>query len=147
MGWNDSHLHEFNIGGERYGDPATTDDVADENRLSLTALVRSGVTRFVYTYDFGDNWEHAILIEKSPPANAPSVAPACIAGKRHCPPEDCGGPWGYAELLEILANPNHPQHEEQAEWIGDSYDPESFSIAGADKALAAAFRRERPPSA
>jgi hypothetical protein len=142
MGWGDCHLHDFDVGGEQYGDPNTTDDVASERRLTLNALVKSGVTRFAYTYDFGDDWEHAILIEKAPPANDAKAYPACVGGKRNGPPEDCGGVWGYAELLEILANPAHPQHEEQLEWVGGEFDPKAFSVAAADAALASAFGRK-----
>ncbi len=147
MGWDAGHLHDFDIGGDRYGDPSITEDVSDESRKKLSGLIRSGVTRFAYTYDFGDNWEHDILIEKVLPANAPSAWPACLAGKRHCPPEDCGGPWGYADLLDILANPEHPDHEEQSEWLGDDFDPEAFSVAAADATLATVFRRNEPPEA
>lgn len=147
MGWHDCHLHDFEVGGERYGDPGTTDDVIDERRLRLNALPRSGVTRFAYTYDFGDNWEHDILIETKPPSGEARVYPACVAGKRHCPPDDCGGPWGYAELLEILANPAHPQHKDQVEWLGEPFNPEAFSVAEADTALAATFRRKPVPVA
>jgi hypothetical protein len=142
MGWHDCHLHDFDIGGERYGDPSTTDDVADEERIRLNAFVKAGVTRFGYSYDFGDNWEHQVLIEKAPPAGAPAACPACVAGKRACPPEDCGGVWGYAELLAILADPAHPQREEQLEWIGGEFDPEAFSVADADAMLAATFPRK-----
>jgi len=142
MGWDDGHLHDFDVAGERYGDPSTTDDVTNEDRLTLNAVMKAGVSRFAYTYDFGDNWEHDILIEKRPPAGDPKPYPACVAGKRNCPPEDCGGAWGYADLLEILANPAHPQHEEQLEWLGGEFDPEAFSVADADAALAATFRRK-----
>jgi hypothetical protein len=141
MGWMDSHLHSFDVGGEQYGDTATTDDVADEARLTLNGLVKSGISRLRYTYDFGDNWEHDILIEKAPPASGATAYPACVAGKRNCPPEDCGGTWGYAEVLEILADPSHPQYEEQREWIGEEFDPEAFSVSEADTMLAAAFKR------
>lgn len=147
MGWYDSHLHDFDVDGQRYGDPSTTDDVVNERRLTLNALVKSNVTRFAYTYDFGDNWEHAILIEKAPPIGAATAYPACIAGKRACPPEDCGGTWGYTELLEILADPAHPQHEEQLEWLDNAFEPEAFSVATADAALATAFGRNEPPPA
>jgi len=152
MGWYGCHLHDFDVGGRRYGDPSDTDDfdddddVADESRLRLNALVRSGVTRFRYTYDYGDRWEHEILIEKAPPAGPARALPACVAGKRNCPPEDCGGPWGYAELLEILADPGHPQHDEQLEWVGGEFDPEDFSVEDANAMLAAAFGRKEPPS-
>jgi hypothetical protein len=70
MGWHDSHLHAFDIDGRKYGDRQTVDDVADENRLTLNSLLKSGVARFTYTYDFGDNWEHMVAIEKTQPALA-----------------------------------------------------------------------------
>jgi hypothetical protein len=142
MGWHDAHLHSFDVGGREYGDPKSADDVADETRLTLNGVVKSGISRFRYTYDFGDDWEHDVLIEKAPPANSATAYPACVAGKRNCPPEDCGGPWGYAELLTILADPSHEQYEEQREWIGEDFDPEAFSVADADTILAAAFRRK-----
>jgi hypothetical protein len=142
MGWEDSHLHAFDVGGRQYGDPATTDDVADEASLTLNGLVKSGISRFRYSYDFGDDWEHDVLIEKAPAANSATAYPACVAGKRSCPPEDCGGPWGYEQLLTILADPGHKQYEEQREWIGEDFDPEAFSVSEADTILAAAFRRK-----
>ena len=118
MGWDDCHLHTFDIEGRQYGDRRAVDDVADENRLTLNGLTKSGVTRFAYTYDFGDNWQHAVVIEKSLPAVEALSRPVCIAGKRRCPPEDCGGPWGYRELLDVLADPAHPEHAGQAK-LGD----------------------------
>jgi hypothetical protein len=144
MGWGDSHLHAFDINGEQYGDPSTTDDVANERRLTLSTLARNGVTRFIYTYDFGDDWEHDILIEKAPPTHTAKAVPACIGGKRNCPPEDCGGPWGYAELLPVLADPANPSHQEMQEWIGGDFDPEAFSVEDADASLAAVFDRKEP---
>ena len=72
----------------------------DENRLTLNGLLKSGIARFGYTYDFGDTWEHAVAIEKTQPAANGSSYPACVAGKRNCPPEDCGGSWGYQHLTE-----------------------------------------------
>jgi Plasmid pRiA4b ORF-3-like protein len=146
MGWQGGHLHSFDIAEQQYGDPSTTDDMANERRLTLNGVIKSGLTRFIYTYDFGDDWEHEILIEKAVPANDATAYPACIAGKRNCPPEDCGGIWGYEELLEILANPDHPEHEERLEWIGDAFDPEAFSVSDADATLAVAFRRKKPES-
>jgi hypothetical protein len=142
MGWHDSHLHAFDLNGRQYGDPRNADDVADENRLTLSGLLKSGVTRFAYTYDFGDNWEHAVVIEKALPTDAANAYPACVAGKRNCPPEDCGGPWGYLHLLEILANPSHPEHAEQSEWIGEEFDPDEFNTVIADATLAARFDRK-----
>lgn len=141
MGWGDCHLHAFNVEGRRYGDPDITDEVTDERRMTLNAVAKSGITRFAYDYDFGDNWEHAILIEKAPPATTATAYPACVGGKRNCPPDDCGGPWGYAEMLEVIADPTHPRHNDQIEWLGGDFDPEAFSVAKADAALGSAFGR------
>jgi hypothetical protein len=141
MGWEGYHLHLFDIDGRQYGEPHSVDDVADEQRLTLNALVKSGVARFSYTYDFGDNWEHSVVIEKKrPPVDAP-LYPACVAGKRNCPPEDCGGPWGYQRMLAILADPDHPEHADHIEWFGEDLDPEEFSVIGTDAIIAARFGR------
>ncbi len=139
MGWDGGHLHVFDIDGRSYGDRSAVDDVADENRLTLDGVRRSGVARFAYTYDFGDDWEHTITIEKTLPAAQGTTYPACIAGKRACPPEDCGGPWGYQELLDIIADPAHPERAERLEWLGEEFDPEEFSVEVANATLAARF--------
>lgn len=139
MGWEDCHLHAFEIDGEHYGDRRTVDDVADENRVTLNSLSRSGVARFAYTYDFGDNWEHAITIEKRAPVVGAKPYPICIAGKRACPPEDCGGVWGYSDLLAILADPAHPEHADYVDMFGEDLDPEHFEIEGANAVLAVRF--------
>jgi len=141
MGWMGGHLHVFEVGGRQYGDPATTEDVADENRLTLNGVLKSGVKRFGYDYDFGDNWEHIVAVEKTLAPVPGQAYPACVDGRRNCPPEDCGGVWGYAELLEILADSAHPEREERLEWIGEDFDPEEFDAAIADKRLAARFSR------
>ena len=143
MGWHGGHMHAFDVGGQQYGDANDMDDVKEETRLTLNAIVKSGVKQFVYTYDFGDDWEHRIAIEKSMPTVPGQPYPACVAGKRNGPPDDCGGSWGYADLLEILADPNHPEREERLEWIGvDDFDPEEFSVEDADTALAGCFARK-----
>ena len=108
MGWIGGHLHAFDVDGRQYGDPAMIDDVADENRLTLNGVVKSGVKRFGYDYDFGDGWEHVVAVEKTLAPVPGQAYPACVDGKRNCPPEDCGGVWGYAELLEILARSRSP---------------------------------------
>jgi hypothetical protein len=141
MGWDDAHLHAFDIAGREYGDPDSVDGVADAERLSLNAVLTSGVRRFTYTYDFGDNWEHMVLIERPRrPLEAVSY-PACIAGQRHCPPEDCGGSWGYQDLLAVLADPTHPDYPERVEWVGEDFDPEAFSVDVANARLATRFGR------
>ena len=142
MGWQGGHLHVFDIDGRQYGDRRTVDDVADENRLTLSGVLKSGVTRFGYIYDFGDDWDHTVAIEKIQPAIDGQAYPACVAGKRNCPPEDCGGVWGYAELLQILADPAPPERAERLEWLGEDFDPEDFSIPIANAALTARFNRK-----
>lgn len=142
MGWEDCHLHAFGIAGEQYGDRRMVDDVADENRVTLNSLARSGVVRFAYTYDFGDNWEHTIAIEKAKPTDEAKPYPVCIAGKRSCPPEDCGGVWGYQDLLAILADPGHPQHADYAEMVDQDFDPDAFHPEYANVMLAARFRQK-----
>ncbi len=145
MGWHGGHLHAFDIAGRQYGDPRTVDvvdDMDDETRLTLNDLLRSGVTRFTYTYDLGDNWQHQTLIERTQPALDPGKYPACVAGKRNCPPEDCGGPWGYAELLAAIADPTHPEHADRRAWLGDDFDPDEFDVAAADVDVASRFGRK-----
>ena len=141
MGWDDCHLHAFDIDGRQYGDRQTVDDVADENRLTLKGLLKSGVARFAYTYDFGDNWEHTVAIEKTRPAIDGEAYPLCVAGKRACPPEDCGGPWGYQHLLEVLADPDHPDYADQKECVDEDFTPDHFDTVAANAVLAARFER------
>lgn len=141
MGWEESHMHDFRIGDVRYGNRAQTDEVEDEERIALNQLIKMGVRNFVYTYDFGDDWEHRVVLEKPPPAVAGRVYPACVAGKGRCPPEDCGGIWGYYGLLEILADPSHPEYGDRREWFEGELDPAAFSVAEADAALEARFSR------
>jgi pRiA4b ORF-3-like protein len=139
MGWDGGHLHAFDIAGRQYGAPDSLDEVANEERLTLNKVRNTGVSRFTYTYDFGDNWEHTVLIER--PRRPPEAGryPACIAGKRNCPPEDCGGPWGYEDLLAVLADPAHREYLERVEWVGEGFDPEAFAIEEANARLAERF--------
>ena len=144
MGWENGHLHLFEIAGRQFGDPDPefrAHDAANEARMTLAGVVKSGVNRFTYVYDFGDNWEHAVLIEKRAPKVIGTRFPACVAGKRNCPPEDCGGLWGYEELVAILADPSDTRHDEWKEIYGEDFDPEDFSPAVADAGLAARFHR------
>ena len=141
MGWDDDHLHAFDIAGQQYGDRQSVDDVADESRLTVKSLLKTGVTRFAYTYDFGDNWEHTVIVEKTQPAIDGQAYPLRVAGKRACPPEDCGGPWGYQHLLDVLADPDHPDYADQKEWVGDDFTPDHFDLVAANAVLAARFER------
>jgi hypothetical protein len=129
FGWWDCHLHGFEVGRVRYGIPDPDWDFGpptrDERHTRLDSIAKEGAS-FRYTYDFGDNWDHEVTAERVLPARTDTVAPACIDGRRACPPEDCGGTWGYQDLLAILADPAHPEHRERVEWVGRPLDPEAF---------------------
>ena len=132
MPWDDYHLHQFIIGGVNYGEPDPDDDFGFELKSDRTAKlnqVASGAgARFTYEYDFGDGWEHEILIEKVLPPETGVRYPICLGGKRACPPEDCGGVPGYARFLEAIRNPEHEEHDELLQWAGGSFDPEAFDL-------------------
>lgn len=143
MGWEDDHLHAFEIGGESYGgrDPMggelDSDDL-DERKYRLDE-VAGEKAKFGYQYDFGDSWDHTIKVEKTIAAEdavAKALEPfTCMAGEGACPPEDCGGLWGYYEKLEALKNPKDEYYEEVREWMGDGFDPEAFDVKGANKRM------------
>lgn len=131
MGWQDYHLHEFEIGGQRYGVPDEDYDspgeISRDSTVKLSkALPRKGAS-LLYTYDFGDGWAHSIVLEEITPAEPDTKYPRVIDGARCCPPEDSGGPYGYADLLDILAKPRHKEHRQMREWAGKDFNPEAFS--------------------
>jgi Plasmid pRiA4b ORF-3-like protein len=134
MGWYGGHLYAFRIGRSQYGDPDPGIDVADARRLSLAGAVRRAGKRFSYDYDFGDDWEHQIIVEKVLPAEPGMTYPRCLTGRRACPPEDCGGIDSYHELLEAAADPGHPDHERASEEL--YRDPATFDLARANAKLA-----------
>jgi hypothetical protein len=137
MGWTDSHLHEFDVDGARYGLPDPDWDageVVDEARVTLFRLLGQG-DRMDYVYDFGDGWTHRLSVEKVL-APEPGVSyPRCVSGRRACPPEDVGGPWGYEEFLAAMADPAHPEHEHYREWLGGPFDPAGFDLGEVNAAL------------
>ena len=132
MGWMNSHLHEFDADGVRYGELSSFDDynedMLDERKARLTDLVIRPKDRFTYDYDFGDGWHHIVeLVEiREPQKNI--RYPVCLEGERACPPEDCGGPWGYLDFLEAIQNPEHEEHDDLLEWAGGEFDPEFFDV-------------------
>lgn len=147
MGWEDAHLFEFMVGRERIGGGAWAMDGADSDnecaRVRIRELLPRVKSKVKYIYDFGDNWTHEVLLEKVE-APDPERAPVeCVAGKGACPPEDCGGIWGYYNLLESIANPDDEDHEESKEWLGESFDPTAFDIEAANKALNACFGKRK----
>ncbi len=138
MGWMDCHLHEFVIDGERYGSAMSEasdfeEDLVDEARAHLNKVSGPG-EKFQYFYDFGDDWVHEIQIEREIASDGKRAA-HCLTGKNACPPEDCGGPNGYALLLAILADPEHEEHDEMREWAGDDVDPREFNPEQVDRLL------------
>jgi hypothetical protein len=138
MGWTDSHLHQFIIGKKYYGEPDSEMgfQTLNEKRFKLSQLLLKEKSKFIYEYDFGDSWEHEILIEKKLPATEGKKLPVCLKGKGACPPEDIGGVWGYAEFLNAINDPEHPDHEDMLEWAGDQFDPEAFDLDEVNQFLA-----------
>ena len=149
MGWSNYHLHEFDIQGERYGAPGMgeswsdlSEDMLDERKFKLGDIIHPDGQKFHYSYDFGDGWEHDVVAEQSMPKVEGVLYPICIGGARACPPEDCGGTWGYQELFKILKNPNHPEYEEKKEWAGLRLDPERFDVDEVNTILKHEIRKQ-----
>jgi hypothetical protein len=137
IGWTDSHLHQFIIGGMYYGvpDPDFDNDIVNEMKAKLAHVAGRVKSKFVYEYDFGDGWDHEILVEKILPPEPGARNPLCLAGARNCPPEDCGGIYGYEDLLKTISDPKHPDHENMLEWLGENFDPEDFDVDEVNRSL------------
>lgn len=146
MGWTNSHLHEFRVNELRIGqffdglELEGNEDMIDEKTVRLGDVITQADTSFQYTYDFGDSWEHEIVIERWLTADRQVFYPVCLDGARNCPPEDCGGMRGYEELLSILKDRTHPHREETLTWLGGGYLPESFNLSQVNRQLAKRFR-------
>jgi hypothetical protein len=132
MGWDDYHMHVFSTGRQEYGSPDPELGHASDRKVRLSQVLTKPGDRLRYTYDFGDDWEHDIVLEETRAAVPGETYPSCAAGKGACPPEDCGGAWGYAELKEILADPSHEDHQDMLDWLGldtgEDFDPTEFSV-------------------
>jgi uncharacterized protein YidB (DUF937 family) len=135
MGWANSHLHQFVGQGPRLSDSRSRvgSKIANENRTRLGELIGTVGARLLYEYDFGDGWQHELLLEEVL-LGGETFQQMCLAGKRCCPPEDCGGPQGFAELLQALQDANHPSHDEAREWLGN-FVAESFSANDVNRRL------------
>lgn len=148
FGWTDTHLHDFEIDEQCYGDPdqdPTGDlDFLDESKVKLGQLVGKGA-KFIYRYDFGDDWEHRIKVEAVEPMESTPLSSAwLITGKRARPPEDVGGIWGYEEFLEAVKDPDSDQGREMLEWVCcDAFDPEHFDVEEAKLAVAQVSSRRK----
>lgn len=134
MGWQHAHLHEFEIGGQSYGEPdpddtmGWSDDMLDDSTVRLGELVKEEGDKFHYTYDFGDDWRHQIEVKRIEAPKEGVQYPHCEAGKRAAPPEDCGGPYGYMDVLKALKDPKNKKYAELLEWVGKDYDPEECDL-------------------
>ncbi len=138
MGWENYHLHAFAVGELLYGEPDPDFDDArnvNERRVRLGDIAPEVGACFLYQYDFGDNWRHEVLVEKIMSADPIASYPLCTGGKRACPPEDCGGTWGYETFLEAITDPEHEEHEQYLMWIGGAFDPEGFDLNMTNRAL------------
>ena len=132
MGWTNSHLHQF-VKDQTYYTVKMEDDTdwndydnIDYKGIKISDLLKKEKEGMIYEYDFGDGWEHKIMLEKILPFDEKTKYPVCTAGKMNCPPEDCGGIWGYYNMLEVLQNPEDEEYEDYSEWLGDDFDPEYF---------------------
>lgn len=134
MGWGDYHLHEFEILNPKTGirdqigipDFDWGNDCLPGWEERIAAYFSPDNPQAIYMYDFGDGWEHTVVLEEILPREAELDYPRCTGGKRACPPEDCGGPYGYEMFLEAIQDPEHEEHDEMLEWVGGSFDPERF---------------------
>jgi len=132
MGWHGGHMHVFSTGWAEYGTPGPDLGHLDDSAVRLGNVLLTPGTRLRYTYDFGDDWEHDVQLEEILHEERGGGHPVCLAGKGACPPEDCGGAWGYAELKQTLADPADEEHQDMLEWLGldspEAFDPKAFSI-------------------
>ena len=142
MGWFNCHLHQFIQGNQFYGIPHPDygDSMADARKIPINKVLQKEKDWLHYEYDFGDGWMHRITLEKISQPVAGKEYPLLIKGKGACPPEDCGGPPGYENMKEIIADPNHEEHEEMVDWLGDDFDPNEFDLLQHQNAMAASYK-------
>lgn len=147
MGWANEHMHEFTHQQQRYGVPDQDypSDIIEESNHTISHLLKNEKDKLSYTYDFGDGWQHDVVLEKILPFEHDAILPHCIKGKRACPPEDIGGLGGYENTLQILSNPSAPEYEETLEWLGGEFDPEYFNLTDINLILNDCFNNEDEP--
>lgn len=134
MGWENYHLYEFSVSNAfLYGE--NDHDSRKTSRAKLSQLVSSEKQVFNYMYDFGDYWEHEILVERILKPKKGVRYPICIKGNRACPPEDCGGPPGYKHMLRVIRNKRHPEYREMMDWLGERFDPLAFDMKSINREL------------
>ena len=141
MGWEDCHMHEFKIKGTRYsarspfGQVHDDEEGLDEGKSFLGDVLGKKGQRFSYWYDFGDDWMHTIKVEAISEPESGKHYPVCLDGAQACPPEDCGGLYGYYNMLEILNDPENEEYEIYKEWLPEDFDPDAFSVEAVNEML------------
>lgn len=137
MGWTNSHLHQFAANGRLYGEPDDEfeSDMLDERGITLGQLVKKKGDSFIYEYDFGDGWEHKVVLEEILPYDPKIQLPQCLEGQGACPPEDVGGVQGYREFLAAVKDKNHPEHRSYSEWVGGKFDAVAYDLKTVNKLL------------
>ena len=130
--WDDYHLRQFTIGRKKYGlpDPDELFEIIDldDSQFELHQVIQKEEQKFKYVYDFGDNWEIDLKVEKILESSPREKYAICLEGKRNAPPEDVGGAPGYEEFLQAISDPTNDMHDELLEWIGGEFDPEAFDL-------------------
>jgi hypothetical protein len=134
VGWEDDHLHAFRTPGRGIGAMTFDNEQDNEQTTYLSEVFVKKGSKLIYEYDFGDGWEHEVILEKLIPFDAGIRVPSCVGGARACPPEDCGGVPGYYEILAALKKPDAPEYAELLEWASE-YDPEAFNKDVVDQLL------------
>ncbi|TAJ12850.1 plasmid pRiA4b ORF-3 family protein [Marinilabiliaceae bacterium JC017] len=133
MGWSNTHLYQFIKNCMFYLERMEDNDFWDEmdnvdcTDVKVSDLLKREKDKIVYEYDFGDSWEHNVILEKVLPVDSAIKYPVCLTGRMSCPPEDCGGIWGYAQMLEVLQDPKHEEYDRCKEWLGGDFDPKYFN--------------------
>jgi hypothetical protein len=147
MGWTNSHLYQFKTPLGDIADPAfELEETKSSKKTTLQSVLPGPNSHIIYEYDFGDSWEHQILLETVLERDETAIA-LCLEGTRACLPEDCGGPWDYADLCTILKNPKHPEYKSMNNWLGSRFDPEAFDVEAINKRLARLAPRPKKASA
>jgi len=145
--WDSTHMYAFDTAYGRFGIANPELVLRSDTKVTLEQVTAGPETKLTYTYDFGDDWEHVIAVEGTVPREDASIYPRCVGGRRKAPPEDCGGIWGYLELLEILDNPAHQEHQDRLEWLGidrpDQHDPAHFDTDEVNDAFTALRQNSR----
>lgn len=145
MGWTNSHLHQFEKDGHLFGRPEDFESdepqPTDDKKARLAAVLLNVGDRIIYKYDFGDCWQHDIILERILPNSQHTELPICLSGERHCPPEDVGGVSGYEDFLEAIFDPTHEDPQPMLEWIGERFQPEEFDSRRINAQLARKSRR------